>query len=69
MVIKMTSLIDFFDPHNLEHMKAYGILINSGTWPEGFIPETVEFPAHWHMLLALKLADAWMEYSLTQIKE
>lgn len=65
----MKSIIDFFDPHNLEHIKAYSVLVDSGVWPANFVPPLTVFPSGWHCLLAFKITDAWMEYSLAQIRE
>lgn len=60
---------DFFDPHDLQHIKAYAVLIDSGAWPEGFIPKGTIFPSGWQCFLAFKMTDAWMEYTLAQIRE
>ena len=64
---KMISITDWFGPHNLEHMKSYGILVDSGVWPEGFVPENVYYYSGWRCMLGFKLADAWMEYIFAQI--
>lgn len=67
-VVRLT-ITDFFDPHNLDHIKAYSVLMDSGIWPNGFISEDTVFPSGWQCFLALKMTDAWMEYSLAQIRE
>lgn len=66
---KRKSIIDFFDPHDLQHIKAYSALVDSGVWPIGFVPVGTRFPSGWHSLLAFKITDAWMEYMLAQITE
>lgn len=60
---------DWFDPHNLEHMRAYSILVNTGQWPENFIPKDVELNVNWNIHIQYKLADAWMEHILSQIRK
>lgn len=53
-------LLDWFDPHNTEHVKAYKHLMLFGQWPDGFLPENVIFPAGtWRYEIAQKLAAAW----------
>lgn len=60
--MKNTNITEWFDPHDLQHMKAYAILVDSGEWPEGFITDKTTFPNNWQIYLAYKLADAWMEH-------
>lgn len=33
------TITDFFDPHDLDHIKAYSVLTDIGVWPNGFIRE------------------------------
>jgi len=64
MIIKgcgMLTIIDFFNPYCLDHIKAYVHLQTHGSWPEGFIPEDMKFPSFWHAAIASKMADAWIE--------
>lgn len=63
------SIIDFFDPHDFEHIQAYAVLVESGMWPEGFIPDGTIFPSDWYCMLAFKITDAWMQHMLAQIRE
>jgi len=63
------SITVFFDPHDLQHIKAYAELVDSGMWPKGFIPDGTVLPSGWQTILAFKMTDAWMEHMLSQIRE
>jgi hypothetical protein len=66
---KTISIYDWFDPHNMEHLRAYSTLQTTGCWPKDFIPDYVELGAGWHMLLMAKMTDAWVEAKLKEIQE
>jgi hypothetical protein len=53
------TIIEWFDPNNAEHIKAYHHLENSGAWPQDFIPEFNNkfFPTGWHIMLQTKILD------------
>jgi hypothetical protein len=58
------SIIDFFNPHNIEHLKAYRVLEKTGFWPKDFLPkdgEGAEWPMLWQVELAAKMAQAWLQ--------
>ena len=55
---------DFFDPFDIVHIKAYKHLCETGSWPEGFIPSSVEFFPAWQLVIASKLADCWVTYKI-----
>lgn len=55
---------DFFDPSNIEHIKAYAHVEKTGAWPEGFIPIGV-ITSYIDVITAQsKLAHAYIEQSL-----
>lgn len=58
------NLLDWFDPDNIEHLKAYAELERTGIWPVGFIPEDIKFPTSWHMMLNSILASKYVELRL-----
>jgi hypothetical protein len=58
------SIVDFFDVHNTEHIKAYKVLMQTGRWPYGFAPEGTEFPPAWQIAIANKLANTYIEIFL-----
>jgi len=53
------ELMDWFDPRNINHLKAYKHLQKTGVWPEGFIKG--ELPSHWQTMVTYKLADAYLD--------
>ena len=55
---------DWFDPENIEHVKAYDELQQRGIWPKGFLPEDIEMGNCWQVLLMSKLADKYIESKL-----
>jgi hypothetical protein len=55
---------EWFDPHSLEHIEALAHLNRFGSWPAGFIPETVDFGPAWLSLIHAKIADEWIKYML-----
>jgi hypothetical protein len=54
------KFLDFFNPLDIDHLRAYNHLQKNGTWPKGFIPEDVEMDDHWYMLMQTKMADLWV---------
>ena len=58
------DIIEFFDPYNMEHVRAYEHLQKTGQWPKGFIPKRTLFPTNWHLLIINKLANAWVHYMI-----
>jgi len=55
---------EFFNPYNMEHIKAYKNLITYGFWPVGFLPEDIEYSATWQAIIAFKMTSAWVEQVL-----
>lgn len=53
------EIIEWFDPYNVEHVKAYEHMIETGVWPKDFIPEGITFPTGWCASLNYKMAAAW----------
>lgn len=60
----MTTIVDFFDPHDINHVAAWKALEETGAWPQGFIPEGTVMSEGWHRSLSYKMADAWVEHKL-----
>jgi hypothetical protein len=61
-----TNLNDFFDPYNKEHLIAYRHLQEEGCFPAGFVPDDVEIPLHWQILIANKMVNAWILFQLVK---
>lgn len=60
------KITEFFNPYNMEHIKAYKYLSIHGFWQEGFLPEDIEYANNstWQAVLAFKMADVWVEQVL-----
>lgn len=58
------DLVDWFDPHNIDHIRAYRHHQDNGNWPENFIPDFVIRPVHWFVELSVKMADQWVDLIL-----
>jgi len=55
---------EWFDPKNLEHLKAFRALQDTGQWPVGFIPKGTEFTVGWHVKLGFMLANEYLKEKL-----
>ena len=62
----MTSplFVDWFNPYNIEHLRAYRYVQDTGTWPPRFIPDNLLMGNNWQVLLQFRLAEAWVNYKL-----
>ncbi len=59
------NILDYFDVNDIDHIRAYRNLQETGMWPEGFIPEGTTFPPYaWQSSIAMMLADAWVSHAL-----
>jgi len=58
------NIVDWFQPYNLAHLRAYRNLENNGKWDEDFIPYNVEFTTGWQVALVAKLANAHLDRAL-----
>ena len=56
------NILDFFNPLDIDHLRAYQHLQENGTWPTDFVPDwdKVEFTPNWQMMLQSKMADLWV---------
>ena len=60
------TIIEYFDPTNIEHLRAYDVLQRTGSWPRSFWRDHIEknmlvIPAGWSYGIASKLADAYVK--------
>lgn len=67
----MMSIVDYFDPHDSDHIVAYDELRTNGSWPEWFYKEiksnNLSLPSNWHFEITCKMADAWIDRKLSKI--
>ena len=59
------TIFEWFNPADINHIKAYGILCKHGCWPDGFIPEYVTFTNAWAFDVAYKIAKYYTDQILT----
>lgn len=59
------DVVEFFNPHDHDHLRAWSHLNRTGTWPENFIPEDITFSPVWRFDLTLKMAECWVSHALT----
>jgi hypothetical protein len=57
---KHPSIVDWFDVKNILHIRAFHLLQETGSWPKGFIPDTVRMPTNWQNQLLEKLAERYI---------
>ena len=61
------DIIEYFDPLNKEHLKAYVHLRLRGFWPEGFIPDDLEPPPIiWAMTIMSKIVDEYLNQNSSE---
>jgi len=60
---------EWFNPRNIDHIKAYGHLMRSGTWPENFLPEGITFDSHWQFIIRSDIADIYVDNMLAKQKD
>jgi hypothetical protein len=55
------NITDYFDPSNIDHLKAYDNLMQKGCWPENFPPEGIEIsPSTWPFSIAEKISRVYV---------
>lgn len=55
----MKSIVEFFDPSNVEHLKEYQKLYKTGVWSEEFIKD-LDIPQGWFGLILDKIANYYV---------
>lgn len=63
------KISQWFNPRNLNHVKAYDHLQRIGTWPENFIPEDITFDSHWQFIIRSDIADVYVDEMLAKHRE
>ena len=57
------TVVEFFEPYNIEHLKAFEYLLDTGVWPKDFYEENLEgleFPNNWQIILLSEMANCWV---------
>jgi len=63
---------DFFDPYNIEHIKAFQHMQKTGAWPAEFfdrVKENIRNEPHWYVTIQIKMGQAWVKHSLESFKK
>jgi len=60
------TIAEFFNPYDSDHLAAYQYLAENGAWPEGFLPEGIEFSPLWQMEIANEMTRAWLRHSTVE---
>ena len=58
------SFTEWFDPYNVEHIRAYFTLQHTGMFPTDFLPVSIYMEPSWQAILAFKLANCWIDHKL-----
>lgn len=58
---EITSIVDWFDPNNVEHIKAFQFLEQRCYWPGYFILPPVTYPANWQVAIYAKIARMYID--------
>jgi hypothetical protein len=59
------TIVEYFDPYNVEHLNAYQHLHEYGTWPSDFVGKR-EVPYYWDRFIDNKIIDAWIKEKLNK---
>ena len=62
----MLTFDKWFDPNNLDHLKAFDHLNKKGVWPHGFLPDDLVMPNGWYTTMIAKMALCWAHSKLTK---
>ena len=57
-------IFDWFDVNDMNHLMAYKHLQWTGLWPDGFLPDDVEYIPSWQVAIDHKLALAYVDEKL-----
>lgn len=54
------TIVEWFNPHNKEHLKGYKHLLYEGVFPDRFLPDDVIICDNWLAGIQAKMADCWL---------
>lgn len=61
------NVVEWFNPQDKAHLRAWQHLQTQGSWPVEFLPDDVTFPTLWQASIAWKLADLYLASSLSAL--
>ena len=64
----MVDIVEYFDPYNMDHIRAFKYLMDNYRWPDLFWTEmmgkNIIISPSWQVRLASKMADEWVKHAL-----
>lgn len=57
------TIVDYFNPRNINHMKAFDELLKTNDFPEGF-GDGYDYPHDWHQQLKDKVVLTWTHHCM-----
>lgn len=63
------KISEYFDPENIDHLKAWNHLSMKGAWPVGFLPDDIEIEPMWAYVVSFKMAKVYVKEKLGEEKE
>ena len=64
-----TDIAFWFDANNIEHLKAWRHLENTGYLPASFVPAEVKFSNNWRIKVLARMASAYLKEKLRDEEE
>ena len=64
VLVSNKSLVDYFDPRNINHMKAFDELMKTGYWPDGFT-DGYSWYYGWQTGILEKIAGEWTQQCMS----
>jgi len=62
IILKEKNVVEWFNPHDINHINAYKEHQQEGNWPKDFIPKEIKFSDGWFYNIGQKIIQCWIEY-------
>ena len=66
---EVLEIAEWFDIEDSKHLTAYKKLMETGSWPKGFIPDNVVLNSIWQVSLMSMMTKAYINLKLADKKE
>lgn len=54
------TIDEWFNPKNIEHLKAFRHLQDFGTFPDNFLPNHIIVTHNWYINVLIGMAECWL---------
>lgn len=57
------TIVDFFNPNDIEHVKAFNFFQKNSRWPESFVVPDHDinfYPSQWNIDILKKISEYWL---------